>query len=172
MNDTDSPTSGVPCTEIMNFLGKASLSADDPVTVGDSLTEEVVRSTGACCAILIQCQVTANVHAHRPISINPPKLKEWACSSSADALYDFAHDCADAKLIDSETAPEIAALLHEAGVYGQSICVLLNTGSARVGAVLALGFPEHQNLAEKTALLKALAAIAAQIGRASCRERV
>lgn len=165
MNDTDSPADDVPCAAIMNFLGKTSLSADDPGAISDSLTEEVVRSTGACCAILVQCQVTANVHAHRPISTNPPKLKEWACSSSADALYDFAHDCADAKLIDSETAPEIAALLQEAGVYGQSICVPLNTGSARVGAVLALGVPERQNLAEKIALLKALAAIAALVLR-------
>ena len=83
----------------MDILGNVLGKADNPGELGEYLTEEIRELTGARCIILNQHFVSKDEKSVRVFSINPLRKKKWACSTSAQELYDYFHKLDGIKLI-------------------------------------------------------------------------
>jgi hypothetical protein len=145
---------------LSNVLGRA----DNPGELGTYLTEEVRDLTGARCVLLIQCLSTEAESAHRVVSVNPQRKREWAGSPAGNRLYEVAHNVTAAQLWRGEDSSEAAGLLRREG-FRLSMVFPLTTGEFRVGAMLVLGLPDEEHITSVLGLLNNLSAIVALVLR-------
>jgi PAS domain S-box-containing protein len=151
----------------MDILSNVLSRADDPGDLGTYLTEEIRDLTGAHCVLLIQCLCTATLTAHRVVSVNPLRSREWAESPAVNRLYDdVVHLMPAAQFWRGDEPSEVAGLLRQEG-FELSIVFPLNAGAFRVGAMLVLGLPDEKHISSVLSLLNALSAIVALVLRNS-----
>ncbi len=142
----------------MDILGNVLSRADNPGDLGTYLTEEVRDLTGARCVLLIQCPGTPTVTAHRVVSVNPLRRREWAESPAGNRLYEVVHRVPSAQLWRGEEPSEVAGLLRQEG-FELSMVFPLHAGEFRVGAMLVLGLPDEEHITSVLSLLNNLSAI-------------
>ncbi|MGD0845338.1 MAG: PAS domain S-box protein [Geobacteraceae bacterium] len=148
----------------MDILSNVLSRADNPGDLGTYLTEEVRDLTGARCVLLIQCLSTTTMIAHRVVSVNPLRRREWAESPAGNRLYEVVHRMPAAQLWRGEEPPEVAGLLRQEG-FELSMVFPLNAGGLRVGAMLVLGLPDEEHITSVLSLLNNLSAIVALVLR-------
>ena len=149
----------------MDILSHVLSRADNPGGVGDYVAEEIRELTGARCLLLIQCTGTAGT-AHRIISVNPVRRREWAAHPATQHLYEIAHSLPAAQLVSAEEPSEIAGYLKEQN-FDLSMIVPLHLGDLRIGAMLILGLPDEQHISSMLDLLENLSTIIALVLRNS-----
>jgi PAS domain S-box-containing protein len=150
----------------MDILGNVLSRADNPGDLGTYLTEEVRDLTGARCVLLIQCPGTPTVTAHRVVSVNPLRRREWAESPAGNRLYEVVHRVPSAQLWRGEEPSEVAGLLRQEG-FELSMVFPLHAGEFRVGAMLVLGLPDEEHITSVLSLLNNLSAIVALVLRSA-----
>jgi PAS domain S-box-containing protein len=151
----------------MDILSNVLSRADHPGDLGTYLTEEIRDLTGARCVLLIQCLCTATVTAHRVVSVNPLRRREWAESPAVRPLYDdVVHRMPAAQFWRGDEPFEVAGLLRREG-FELSMAFPLNAGGFRVGAMLLLGLPDEEHISSVLSLLNDLSAVVALVLRNS-----
>lgn len=148
----------------MDILSNVLSRADNPGDLGTYLTEEIRDLTGARCVLLLQCLNTEAVTAHRVVSVNPLRMREWAESQAENRLYECVHRVPAKQLWRGEEPAEIAGLLRGEG-FELSMVFPLNAGEFRVGAMLVLGLPDEEHITSMLSLLDNLFAIVALVLR-------
>ncbi len=144
----------------MDILSNVLSRADNPGDLGTYLTEQVRDLTGARCVVLIQCPSTPSANAHRVVSVNPSRRREWAKSPAAKRLYEVVHDVPAARLWRGDEPSEASELLRREG-FELSMVFPLRAGEFRVGAMLVLGLPDEEHIASALNLLNSLSTIVA-----------
>jgi PAS domain S-box-containing protein len=151
----------------MDILSNVLSRADNPGDLGTYLTEEIRDLTGARCVLLIQCLGAVTVTAHRIVSVNPLRRREWAESRAVNRLYDdVVHLMPTAQFWRGDEPSEVAGLLRREG-FELSMAFPLNAGAFRVGAMLVLGLPDEEHISSVLDLLNNLSAIVALVLRNS-----
>ncbi len=148
----------------MDILGNVLSRAANPGDLGTYLTEEVRELTGARCVVLIECLSTPTATAHRLVSVNPLRRREWAESLDGNRLYDTVHQVPAAQLWRGEESSELAGLLRREG-FELSMVFPLDVGDYRVGAMLVLGLLDEEHITSVLGLLNNLSAIVALVLR-------
>ncbi len=146
----------------MDILSNVLSTAENPGDVGEYVCEEIRELTGARCVLLIQCLVTA----HRVVSVNPLRRREWAESPAVNRLYEIAHHMPATQFWRGDEPAEVNGLLHREG-FELSMALPLNVGAFRVGAMLVLGLPDEEHISSVLTLLNDLSAIVALVLRNS-----
>jgi PAS domain S-box-containing protein len=150
----------------MDILSNVLSRADHPANLGTYLTEEIRDLTGARCVLLIQCLGDATVTAHRVVSVNPLRRREWTELPAVNRLYEVVHRMPAARFWRGDEPSEVAGLLHREG-FELSMAFPLNAGVFRVGAMLVLGLPDEEHISSVLDLLNNLSAIVALVLRNS-----
>ena len=145
----------------MGILSNVLSRAGNPADVGGYVTEEIRELTGARCLLLVQCPSSAG-NAHRVISVNPMRRREWAESADAQILYEAAHQLPDAQLIRSGEVSGIAAYL-EQHEFGLSMYVPLHLGQLRIGGMLLLGLEDEHHVYSVLELINDLSTVIALV---------
>jgi PAS domain-containing protein len=148
----------------MDILSNVLSRAGSPGDLATYLTEEVRGLTGARCVLLIECLSTPAAVAHRVVSVNPARRREWAESLTGTRLYEVAHSVPAAQLWREEEPSELAGLLGREG-FELSMVLPLSAGAFRVGAMLVLGLPDEEHVTSVLGVLDNLSTVVALVLR-------
>ena len=150
----------------MDIVSNVLSHSDRPSDMGRLLTDEVRDLTGASCVLLVECLSIPAEIAHRIVSVNPLRKREWAESPAAKRMYEVVHHLPAAQIWRGEEPSEVAGVLRREG-YEVSMVFPFNAGGFRAGAMLVLGLPDEEHVGMVLNLLNNLSTIMALVLRNS-----
>jgi len=150
----------------LEILSDVLSRADDPHDAGVHLVAEMRELIGARCIILVEYRSPLSREDHRVVHVNPRRLRPWATSPDAAALYADARHATATRLWRA-TGSSLAEEMLAARGFTVSLVVPLTVGSTAVGAMLLLGLPDERHLADATTLLESLAPTLALVSRSA-----